>query len=156
MTLFTQHNFHWVILKSIKSQQVIKFFNSIFLLQCTVNKTSIFAMYFLCLDVPPILCARVKEEQHLDLNLQTRCREHMWKRFTLAVNLPEAGQLVVAMVPELLGISIQKWEVDVEGWGSSWARSRGAFVSITGSTDSDISEAGTGVRLWADLSMSKV
>lgn len=79
----------------------------------------------------------------------------MWKWRTLAVNLPEAAQVAGAIGGELAGISIQKWEVDVEGRGSSWVRSRGAFVSITGSTDSDISEDGTGVRLWPGLSMSE-
>lgn len=76
----------------------------------------------------------------------------------LAENLPEAGQAVVAMGPEVRGLAMQKWEVEVEveGWGSSWVGSRGAFVSITGSTERDISEGGTGAGLWADLSMSEV
>lgn len=73
-----------------------------------------------------------------------------------AENLPEAGQAVVAMGPEVRGLPMQKWEVEVEGWGSSWVGLQGALMSITGSTESDISEGGTGAGLWAELSMSEI
>lgn len=70
-----------------------------------------------------------------------------------AENLPEAGPALAARESDVLGLRIQRWEVDVEGWGSSWVIS-GALVSMTGSTESDISEDGTGAGLMADLSMS--
>lgn len=39
--------------------------------------------------------------------------------------------------------SMQKCEVDVDGWGSSLPGSQGAFLSNSGSTDSSISEGGS-------------
>lgn len=69
--------------------------------------------------------------------------------------LPEVGWPVVAMGLGVAGLPIQKWEEEVEGWGSSLVGSRGAFVSITGSTESSISEGGTAVGLGSNRSVSE-
>lgn len=69
--------------------------------------------------------------------------------------LPDAEEAAAAKGPEEEGLSIQKREPEVEGWASSWAGPRGAFVSITGSTERDISDAETGEVLWAGRSVSE-
>lgn len=59
----------------------------------------------------------------------------------LVENLPE--DVVVTVVPEADGFSMQKWEEEVEGFGSSWAKSLGVFVRMSGSTERSISDSGT-------------
>lgn len=71
-----------------------------------------------------------------------------------AGNLPEAGQAEAATGRQPAGLPRQKWEAEVEGWGSSWVGSRGALDSITGSTDSGISEEGSAAGLRVELSVS--
>lgn len=69
------------------------------------------------------------------------------------IELPKA-EVVDDVGPLGEGFSMQKREAEVEGWGSSWDGSKGAFVSIKGSTERGISEARKGERLQAGLSIS--
>lgn len=50
---------------------------------------------------------------------------------------------MITVVPEEEGFSMQKWEAEVEGFGSSWAKSLGVFVRMSGSTERIISDSGT-------------